>query len=708
MTLISRRSAAWFAAACVSIFFATVATPVIASTAWQTVRSTVALRGMATDGSIYVGAAPNGIWTSTDMVAWQRAGLPDNAGVYYNDVIYANGEFIAVGNSVVTSTDGKTWSVRYTPNSGERLVAITFANGIYIAVGDDGTHLLRSTDGHAWSSIATGLTPASSQTAALNGVASDGSTFVIPASITASDATGAITSAGSEVLTSADGLSWTQHAVSATYGAGFDFALGNSAAWGNGTFVAAGLDDLYTSTDANTWTDNDITGTGAMGNPPFWLMDRVTFSGGQFIATGVDEEASGNKAAIFTSPNGTNWSASKLEDRGASLFGMSFALKSNSTYYAGGYLGIYASTDLTTWSKVFTGPQTNVGSCIIQGGGKFVAPGYYGALTSTDGITWPDTLQDSALRADVHGLGCGSFGANVYVTINNNNNEIDWSSDGKSWTEATSSRHTYLQGVAFDGSKFVAVGSDVSTSAPFVITSTDGKNWTDGGSVDIGATKVQFGGGYYAGGGLAYLNKNWVAWGEADGAPFIATSLDGSKWSLATGNFPADLKIHAIAYGDGQFIAIGNTADGSSIVMSSADASNWQKVATQIAGMPSGTSTAWNTLVWNGSQFMAGGGVTDVEKAAFLSSADGVNWSFETNDETLAVSDLVWDGSQYVAVGNYDILQYAPPVAAPAPAPSPSPAPKTTSSSSGGGGALGLLGLFALLGMAAGRKSRLR
>jgi len=126
-----------------------------ALTTWQDVRSTVATRGIATNGTVYVGTAVNGIWTSTDLVTWQHLSLPGGAGVSYNDMLWDGSRFIAAGDGLITSTDGSTWTVVLAPSSAEVWNAIAMMSGSYVVVGSDITHVLTSSDGTSWSSSTT-------------------------------------------------------------------------------------------------------------------------------------------------------------------------------------------------------------------------------------------------------------------------------------------------------------------------------------------------------------------------------------------------------------------------------------------------------------------------------------------------------------------------------------------------------------------------
>jgi hypothetical protein len=70
-----------------------------------------------------------------------------------NDLIgvaYGNGLFVAVGDdgTILTSPDGVSWTQR-TSGTGNLLEGVTYGNGLFVAVGKDGT-ILTSPDGVSW------------------------------------------------------------------------------------------------------------------------------------------------------------------------------------------------------------------------------------------------------------------------------------------------------------------------------------------------------------------------------------------------------------------------------------------------------------------------------------------------------------------------------------------------------------------------------
>ncbi len=177
------------------------------------------------------------IYTATTATSYKRAnqGTSDSR----NNVIYAGGKFVAVGQAVnplarnavlppvTVSTDGVTWT-RANANAGfSTLNDVTYAQSRYVAVGDAG-RIFTSPDALTWTERATGSTT---------------QRLAIGASPTLFVAAGA----SGSLLTSADGTQWTGRTSGTTN------AL-RSATFGNNRYVVVGdAGTILTSADGTTW-----------------------------------------------------------------------------------------------------------------------------------------------------------------------------------------------------------------------------------------------------------------------------------------------------------------------------------------------------------------------------------------------------------------------------------------------------------------------
>lgn len=91
------------------------------------------------------------IFSTLDGVNWTTMISVPNA--YFNDLIYANNMYIAVGpneSKILTSPDGVTWTERWTGPEYFGFTGIAFGNNIFVAVGSL-SNIVTSQDGFTWS-----------------------------------------------------------------------------------------------------------------------------------------------------------------------------------------------------------------------------------------------------------------------------------------------------------------------------------------------------------------------------------------------------------------------------------------------------------------------------------------------------------------------------------------------------------------------------
>lgn len=91
------------------------------------------------------------IFASPDGINWTT--IVSSMGAYFNDLIYANNLYIALGASqtkILTSPDGVTWTERWTGPSYYGFDGGTFVNNLFVIVGNFGK-IVTSQDGMTWS-----------------------------------------------------------------------------------------------------------------------------------------------------------------------------------------------------------------------------------------------------------------------------------------------------------------------------------------------------------------------------------------------------------------------------------------------------------------------------------------------------------------------------------------------------------------------------
>ena len=234
---------------------------------------------------------------------------------------------------------------------------------------------------------------------------------------------------GWNVMSSTDGINWTQHNV-----------FGNTAqalysvAYGNGRYIAVGSGTTYssaTSDDGVTWTSSP----------------RINLSGAnwQSVAYGNYQGTQDAWVAVGT---GSSWRITyNLNDaNGTGNWSQGTGISASTSYY-----GVTFGNDV--FVAVGTGTSDRIARS-TNGGASWSGVGV------TDG-TWRDV----------------AYGNGTFVAVGNN--VIAYSTDdGASWTNVTPPHNVYYYKVVFgeDDGKFVAISSG--SDPDYIISSTDGITWT--------------------------------------------------------------------------------------------------------------------------------------------------------------------------------------------------------------------------------------
>ncbi len=236
-----------------------------------------------------------------------------------NGIRFLNGQFLAVDNQgrLVTSSDAITWTEHIIPglSVNGQLTAVTYGNGRYVVVGMNGI-IASSTDTITWttsSSISTSRY--FFDVAFLNGkffaVGQGGMTYTSTDGITWAS----LTVSALNYNTSATAFGSSQNHAPAEF---------RSITYGNGMYVIAGMNyslnsvmgagnsffsSILTSPDGINWTErNDapegIRNISSMTGLPF--PSRVIFADGKFIMLSRSGGAS-NTGAVFSSIDGIHW-----------------------------------------------------------------------------------------------------------------------------------------------------------------------------------------------------------------------------------------------------------------------------------------------------------------------------------------------------------------------------------------------------------------
>ncbi len=284
------------------------------------------LLGIARNSVQYVAVGMGGsVMTSPDLNNW----LVRNSGVMHNlsSIASSGSRFVAVGDSaigepiVISSTDGVTWSVHYlggscganTCASPSMLSKVIWTGTQFIAVGQEIIY-------------------------------PGGTTYAL-------------------ILTSPDGLNWTQRAVQAiVLGSGSDSGM-TSVAWSGNLLVAVGISGdghpaAWSSTEAEVWTLRAVPGYAGQN-----LLD-VAWGNGRFVAVGW-----GGVPAVFTSTDGINWQGNSGD---SSLPAMNAVTTGVNNYLAVSNVFREVSADGLTWTLI---PSPDCGNDVLWDGLRYVSVG---------------------------------------------------------------------------------------------------------------------------------------------------------------------------------------------------------------------------------------------------------------------------------------------------------------------------------------------
>lgn len=256
-----------------------------------TSNSTQNLRDIATDGSIAIAVGNAGdVLTSSDGTVWTKVDLGSD--IRLNGVYYANGLWVAVGDDyrwspdgwvggIYTSTDAVTWTRRYIDATvSTTLQSVSYGNGLWVAVGDNGK-ILSSTDAVTWTPQTSGTTEN------IVSVAYGNNVF-----------TAVTTKSGGGILTSADGIAWTDRSSGVSIGGYWLYYID----YLHDRFLSSGFfaGILYSTNGGISFQNKQPTSQSA---------PATAYGRGLFFSAGVNRPQQSNETDInLVSPDGENWS----------------------------------------------------------------------------------------------------------------------------------------------------------------------------------------------------------------------------------------------------------------------------------------------------------------------------------------------------------------------------------------------------------------
>jgi len=303
-------------------------------------------------------------------------------------------------------------------------------------------------------------------------VASSGSKFI------------ATSDSGSGKLASSDdGITWTVlHNGGALPGLGFN---ANKVSYAGSMFFAFDKKLAYSVDNGATWTA--VTNTGSTGSGfSDQQINNIISNNSYYIAL-----RGGHVNPIIHSKDGKDWQNPTLStidgDLSTSDIINDGTFASNLLVMVGKYARIYRFSDPSyeAWNTQYP---------------KFVS------LTSKDNPFGKST--DGLNKRDsIYGIACSPYPASILVAVGEKGKITCSDNLGLSWSAVTSpfDSNTIINGVAYGGGKFVAVGSGGKTA-----TSTDGKKWT----VEKNSSTKDIYSIAYGSGRFVAVGNGWIGYSE--------------------------------------------------------------------------------------------------------------------------------------------------------------------------------------------------
>ena len=263
---------------------------------------------------------------------------------------------------------------------------------------------------------------------------------------------------------------------------------------------------------------------------------------------------------------------------------------------------------------------------VTAGHGILVAVGASGTIqTSLDqGATWTRHYNDVSNRAWFEGV---AWNGSLFVAVGNT---IVTSPDGVTWTSRDTADAGYplLRDILWTGTQFVAVGNthDSAGNIALMLTSPDGVTWqrSDIGAVDYFVERIAWSG-----------DRLVVTGNDYQTSTVILTSTDGVTWNHRSLN--TLMVIENLVWGNDQFVAVGtNYEDNQYSILTSVDGATW---------MPRRSDGPAYGVTWDNNRFVA------TAYNRMLTSVDGVVWTSSNVNVYNTLSSVAWTGQQWVSVG---------------------------------------------------------
>jgi len=254
---------------------------------------------------------------------------------------------------------------------------------------------------------------------------------------------------------------------------------------------------------------------------------------------------------------------------------------------------VASSTDGVTWSDYAN--QTNASNSVAYTDNRWIVVGSSGAMFSstTGAAPWSTVSGVSSIFNNAGAqltINDVAYGNGCWIVIGSG--RIGVSSNFTTWTAPNTQPLMTTTDVCYNSGEFMVVGGKNTAKAYTGIESVDTWSSGDVSSIFTGSDAIQT---------VAYGNLRWIIAGDRGK---MASSTNGTSWTVIPGTPFGTGRILAIAYGNGKWIAVGSEStnalgvtSGSRIAVST-DGTNWIFVANTAFGSNEIKSCAYGNNRW--------------------------------------------------------------------------------------------------------------
>jgi len=391
-----------------------------------------------------------------------------------------------------------------------------------------------------------------------------------------------------------------------------------------------------------------------------------------------------NKNDVWSSPDGTSWTRVTASAPWTGRSGHSSVIHDDKMWVIGGYDAgnfrndVWYSSNGVLWMQATASAPWSGRSdhtSLVQDGKIWVMGGYYqdgidhylnDVWYSSDGSSWTQATAAApwparyehtcvAHEGRLWVMGGYSYSDGEYRLFN----DVWCSEDGTSWTAVTPSADWAARGeltsVIYNGEIWIVGSSMLPPSDSGVWHSSDGASWTEAPG-RIWSVR-------WSHSSVVHDGQMWVLGG--DGGHGIWSSPDGWNWTEVTYCAPWEFRSdHASVVYDGKMWVLGGrTWKNCSDVWYSSNGWNW---TTATAAAPWAARYGHASAVYDGKIWVLGGayyeGASEYVLNDVWSSPDGTSWTLETASAPWPAqwghAAVVHDGSLYL-IGRH--IEYLPP-----------------------------------------------